>query len=111
MYREIQTELKSNLNDISDKVSYLVKSNYEINERIFKIEKETEKEEMNHKLSYESIKENDKECMSRVSCNVCVENTNCVWCSLNRKCLPGTSIGPTDGSCSIYFEFKTCSIK
>jgi septal ring factor EnvC (AmiA/AmiB activator) len=126
VYSQIQSDFKNNLDTISKKVQDIEQSNYEINQKLFQIDKETEKEKIEENLSEHKINpglkdislSNNKflilnsgsDCRNRKSCNVCVEDPRCVWCSIDRSCVNGSQDGPVDGSCALSFEYASCSL-
>ena len=47
-------------------------------------------------------------CLNRNSCRVCLEDPNCIWCNLDKKCTLGDQNGPYDGSCVKSFNYSFC---
>jgi hypothetical protein len=47
-------------------------------------------------------------CSMYNSCVSCTSGPGCGWCSVSSRCVPGSSEGPNDGSCT-FFEFGSCS--
>jgi hypothetical protein len=115
MYQEINTDVKQKVNDLDTKYKSIEKSNYEINQRVFILEKEKEKTEISRKLTKDGIsyKEDrnviEADCVNRSSCRVCLDDPKCVWCSIDKKCKLGDMAGPYDGSCNNSFEYSSCS--
>lgn len=118
LYHQIESTYKPKITDVSKTVSYLERSNYEINNRLFLIEKDNEKQELKNKLELNGITVNEDglvnshlepQCVSRNSCKVCLDNPNCVWCGMERRCTAGGITGPKDGGCMSSFEYNTCS--
>jgi hypothetical protein len=118
MYKDIQGEFKSHIGDISKKITNLETSNYDINQRLFSVEKDIEKDNLEIKMNINGIKLDTEDfikktlegdCENRSSCNVCVDDPRCVWCGMQKRCTLGTPNGPSDGSCMNSFEYGTCS--
>lgn len=114
MHKEVETLLKDNLAEISGKVTNIERFNFEMKEKLFGIEKEKTEEDIKKR---EIISGSDEflssaletECVGRNSCNVCLEDIKCVWCSMEKRCTSGSVLGPSDGSCSTSFQYGTCS--
>ncbi len=114
LYNDIKRTYSNGIEEISKKVSDLEKNNNEIKQRVFQMAKDAEKEKIlqstlsssSSNIYMESLK---KDCYDRGSCNICLEDPKCVWCSVEKKCLPGDFSGPLDGSCSLSFEYGSCS--
>jgi len=118
MYKDIQSDYKSHIVDISKKVSNLESSHYEITQRLLNIQKDINKENLEIQMNKNGIKleseeflkqDSNKECQTRLSCRVCVENTKCVWCGMQKRCTAGSINGPEDATCMNSFEYDTCS--
>jgi len=41
-------------------------------------------------------------CLNYTTCDSCIQGSNCGWCADTLKCVPGTSSGPNEGSCSTW---------
>ena len=52
---------------------------------------------------------NINKCGNRLSCSICLENEECVWCPLEQKCVKGNMSGSLDETCKIFYEFGQCS--
>jgi len=46
-------------------------------------------------------------CLNLTTCATCILGGNCGWCNSTGKCVPGTSSGPDQGSCSEW-DWTSC---
>lgn len=52
----------------------------------------------------------DADCAGATTCDACSDRSGCGWCNGTHTCVPGTSYGPTGGSCpAASWLFATCS--
>lgn len=67
---------------------------------------QNEESNLNPDFLMKSILKED--CSNRNSCNTCVENSSCVWCSIKNKCVVGDANGPNDNTCGNSFIHLRC---
>ena len=123
IYNNIESLFSGRLSDLSSKLSSLQRSHYDMEQRIKTIEIEKQhkqidrsnirsgmKSPMNNKFlsSSEYLLFNLPNCNSFQFCNDCLNEKSCVWCNLERKCVPGGINGPSDGSCFTSFIYGSC---
>ncbi len=118
VYNKIQVEYKSFLDGLNKDLENLEKSNQDVKTRLFLLEKGAEKEKTIKKFNSDGGNQTnggnhgflvDSDCLNRNSCSVCLEDPKCVWCSISKNCVRGTSAGPLDGSCKNSFQYSYCS--
>jgi hypothetical protein len=115
IYNELNYGLKNNINQLTQESQSNKKLLFEINQRLFILETEKAKEQVSRNLlknglsQSTSINQVEPGCLSRGTCRVCLEDPQCVWCSIEKKCKLGDMSGPYDGSCLNSFEYSTCS--
>ena len=96
-----------------------MKSNQDLDERLFALEKSINKEKVLRSLSSSSSSSSTSTsstntatlspaCSQITSCSSCVANTACGWCRSTKKCIQGDAVGPLSGSCSFY-DYARCS--
>jgi hypothetical protein len=108
---EMDITYKQKVEGMSDKVDKIENRTIKNEKRLFNLEKEREKMKILYELNdiKHDTNANKDLCRERNSCNLCVEESlKCVWCSIERKCVPGTKLGADDGSCMNSFKFQQC---
>jgi len=50
----------------------------------------------------------EKKCIDRASCTLCLEDTECIWCGLTNQCVQGNINGSYDQSCKESFFALKC---
>lgn len=53
------------------------------------------------------IQPKDADCTGATTCDACSDREGCGWCIGTGSCQPGTSLGPTSGTCAGW-RFATC---
>jgi hypothetical protein len=115
IYNELNYGLKNKIDTLAQDTQLNKKLITEINQRLFSLETEKSKEQVSRNLMKNgiipstSINQVEPGCLSRGSCRVCLEDPQCVWCNIEKKCKLGDMSGPYDGSCMNSFEYSTCS--
>jgi len=107
---EINSGVKIKVDELTKKLENIEKTNFNLNQRVFLLEKEKEKSQMLRSMTKNAeIFTIQPDCMDRNSCRICLEDPKCVWCNIAKVCRPGDISGPYDGSCLNSFEYSTCS--
>ena len=101
-------------------VKTMIKSNQDLDSRLFAIEKDLNKEKIRRSLSSTSTSTSSTSssssstssttpaCSQKTSCSTCIASASCGWCRSTKKCVQGDNIGPTEGTCSFY-DYGKCS--
>jgi len=104
-------------------VKTLLKSNQDLDERLFALEKSINKEKILRSTSSSSGSTSSSSgssisssnsatmvpsCSQITTCSTCVAKASCGWCQSSKKCIQGDAVGPLTGSCSFY-DYGKCS--
>ena len=98
----LNTKLESENSYIGDVSEVLI--NAKITELEIQLEKiEDLLSDLNKQLETAAL-----HCEDNLECGQCTALQNCVWCTIEKICVPGNSEGPDQGECS-DFLYKACS--
>ena len=111
-------DVKAEMKKIVKIVKTLLKSNQDLDVRLFALEKDMNKEKIRRSFS-SSLSPSSTVgpsnsptitplCSQKTICSTCIASPSCGWCRSTKKCVQGDNIGPIEGTCSFY-DFGKCS--
>ena len=115
MKKEYKPLYDRKLKNLHDQASFLIMQDKTLKNKVLFLENEYKKS----KISGKNLKNNnffhgknsaviEPKCINSNSCRVCLEDPNCVWCNVDKKCTLGDQNGPFDGSCIKTFSYSFC---
>ena len=56
----------------------------------------------------QALAQAEPKCGEKLDCDSCTISESCVWCTIEKRCVNGDSLGPINGECS-DFLYESCS--
>lgn len=96
---------------VENKLNLLEKSSVKLTKRINHLLRKYNKKEVNLSSLKNVVRDRfENTCRFKASCDECVRDANCVWCSLKGYCDVGSSRGDDSNNCPNIFKHLTCRI-